>query len=369
MPVRVMWPRRLMLGAIVVAVAVLAGMERPARADPAGPSFTCPGHTQVEAIICSDVQLSVEDRQLTALYDLSHRAAFGKAPSQELAAQRVWLKNRDACDQRPSDERRSCIDDYYHDRLVALARATMFTDPDGALRVLHAVEPQTEPIYRAMYLYATIDDPKRRTQAVAPLIKPFLDRLYAHAVVKAPGVESLVASDKAFGGFVAETWTHIENTPGFAWPCGVLVRRPGLIDALGPHYGGAIDGAIPGADCNETAPEIAGMDELIQAAWNAVPSCEGTIRFTTGRAYAELEVAVRLHRPSVWTRFPVQKPDAKEQTFRTTTAAYIRQVTGVLTIYYIGTLGIAPATARRDASGAVDHLIDDAFNSCGGDDH
>lgn len=348
--------------AIVTGAACLAG---GAHADIKGPNFACPGKTHIEALICSDTELSAYDRRMTSLFAETRQAAFGGSPSQELAAQRDWLKERNnICES--GGLAHTCLESTYRQRIVDLARAAMFIDPKETLRTLDEIVPDAAPMYRAMYLYTTIRNPRRRTQAVLPLIKPYYDRhggdgSYQGDIASLPDA---VASDRKFGMFVAWTWLQGGYLTQIAWPCRTLVTHPALIDTMAPLWGGAADVAIPGSDCRETASEVPGLTELIHAAENAAPQCDGTIQFTTGRAFEQLETAVRLHRPAVWEKSPLEKPGKTERVFRTTTATYVQRVKGALANYYVINFAITRPVARRDASGAVEHLINDAFTVC-----
>lgn len=309
-----------MLAILILMMPGAAALAAPASA----PAFACAGTRGIEAAICADTQLSAYDRQVADLYAQSRRAAFGSGPSQQLEAQRAWLKRRNDCkDSAPLVDR--CLESTYRRRIHELARAAIFTAPDAAFAALRQVEPDAEPMYRAMFLYTTIEDPKKRAAAVRPLVKPFYDRnggdgSYFRA--KIPTLNDVPTSARNFGLFVAWTWLGGSYSQ-IAWPCGVLKRRPDLIETLGPLWGGSGDVKIPDSDCREMAPASKGLTNLIIKAKRDAPNCDGTYIFTTGRAYGQLEAAVRLHRTKIWSEYSLESPTPPEQVFRSTNAKLI----------------------------------------------
>jgi hypothetical protein len=84
------------------------------------------------------------------------------------------------------------------------------------------------------------------------------------------------------------------------FPREAVIRRPGLIKALGAQYGGARDAQLPDGDCEATLPELPSLTRLAQRARSAQPFCQGTIRFSVWKDHAQLVAAARLHRPEIW---------------------------------------------------------------------
>jgi uncharacterized protein len=355
--------RSLIGGALLTAGLMLAGGVMAGTGPE--PSFSCANVKGIEAAICTDVELATYDREMAELYKASQRAAVGDAPSRIQVSQREWLKDRNETCAAPSEGVTACLRDRYRERLHELARSAMFTVPDKAFAVLKTVDPQVEPIYRAMYLYATIDDPKARAAAVTPLITPYYQsRGKEHGVEPVSPPAQAVASDEAFGDFVSVIWL-IGDLPEIRWPCGVLARRPGLIDSIHAYWGSGADLAIPTSDCANMTTDIPGLHALIAEAWKAAPPCDASMRFAYYLSYEQLETAVVLHRPSVWKE-PADKTSKGTRAFRTKNAQAIGQVQKALADYYVTTFQVEPVLAEREATGAVDHLVTDLFYSCDG---
>ena len=331
----------------------------------------CGSKDVIELAICTDAGLSSDDRKLAVLYAAAQPAAFGHGSSSELDRERTWLKERDQmCRDRmalpANGSLVDCLEGFYQERIEELARADVFTLPDLALKTLDDVAPAEAPMYRAMVLYATVDDPAKRRQAVLPLIRAYYQRSGgdgAYGQARITTLNDTVASDHNFGLFVGWTWLKGDYRQ-IAWPCGVLARRPALIDTMGFLWGGYIDVAIPGTDCRDTGPVITGLTELILLAQQATPPCDGTIKYSTGRDFEKLETAVRLYRPTVWSQYPVRTPEAAEMKFRLNQARQIGAVKATLADFYVATFRLVRKTATHQAALGVDHLVNDAFSIC-----
>jgi uncharacterized protein len=329
-----------------------------------GPSFPCPGNTQIERAICDDAGLSAYDRQMARLYAAARQTGFKGAAAHQLMLQRDWLTERDKRCSKDLKLLNTCLKGLYQGRVEQLARAAFLTAPEEAFAALQDADPKTAPMYKAMALYATIDNPEKRAKAILPLIKPYYDRHGgdgSYAGMRTLG--DVLASDNNFGQFVSWTWLKGDYLQ-IDWPCGVLARRPALIDNMGPLWGGYIDVVIPGSDCRDTGPVVPGLTQVILSALSTAPACDGTIRFTAGRAFEQLETAVRLYRPSIWSKHPLSKPKSEEKAFRIKQAALILKTKTELAAYYREQFTLSPRLANRDATDAIDHLIYSAFSFC-----
>jgi uncharacterized protein len=352
----------------------------PAIAAPAapGPSFSCAKPSEIEAIICGDRELSAADRRLTALYAIAKPGALGGG-SNQLAAQRDWLKERDkSCAGGLSAKaRRDCLVTEYDERLEQLAIADLLVDPEDSLAELGRIRPRTLPLYRAIYHYTSIDDGKRRAEVVeadlAPIYASMDDNTRKHLSSQfdqdLANASQAAASDVNFATFFAIYATLGLDSDTVTWPCAALVKRPGLIVGLGSQFGGAIDGSIPGSDCDTTLPPIDEVSELSEEALRAQPASQGTIRFSVGRDYSQLLDAVRLHLTDFWRSktsdngpsTPGMPPE--ERVWRIRHEARINKAEAVLEAYYARSFGATPKAANKDAWSAIDVLIDEAFTS------
>jgi uncharacterized protein len=85
-----------------------------------GPSFSCDEVEagSVEAMICSDEELSTMDRKLAGVYAAASAKATNEHPPVLKAEQRDWIKGRDACFK--GDDKRDCIRDAYLHRIAEL---------------------------------------------------------------------------------------------------------------------------------------------------------------------------------------------------------------------------------------------------------
>ena len=369
------------------AFPALASQMAPAEttaASPSGPSFDCAKPSEVEAVICADAKLSAEDRRMVALYKLAQAGALGTG-SNQLSAQRNWLKERDkACAKgawkNPYKSLQGCIAAEYDERLEALAIATLMIAPKESLAEIGRIAPKATPYYQLLHDYAAIDDPGHRTRTVeaglAPLYAAMDDdtkqRLQSPPDYSAGTPHDAAASDANFAAFVSiNAALGGDDVGGVTWPCAVLVKRPGLIAGLGSYFGGAVDGAVPGSDCQDALPPTSDVTALSDAAEAAQPACEGTIRFSTGREYAKLQDAVRLHRTEVWETDKHSAagagdnaPDPAERAWRRRHKPEIDKAVAVLEGYYVRYFAVDGEAADKDARSAIDSLVSGPFNGC-----
>lgn len=366
--------RALYAVAFVVMLAAVSHVR--AQTAPQGPSFSCAGATDVDAVVCKDAKLSADDRRLNALYAATRTSVIGTGASQQQVWQRKWLKDVHAncaaatfAKSKLYKTQRDCIADTYTVRLGELATAALFSDHADAMAVIRDTTPADASIYEAIYQYATIDDPKARAARVTPMIAPIftgLDADHKTAFTDNSGpanAAEAVASDAAFGTFVNVTVSELEH--GVSWPCAAFVKRPGLLDALGPMYGSTRDNFLPGSDCDEmTAPEATGFSDFMTSTLQGAPDCGGTIRFAGAREFVRMRTAALLHRPEQWAKYKLSEADKPETTFRKRHAAEIAKTRATLATYYIQNLHLDAAMANRDAAKITDILINQAYNLC-----
>jgi len=377
--------RGLAMFATLAGFLWLAASPAKASAPPPGPSFDCARPTEIESVICADSELSATDRRMAAFYKVAMTGALGVG-SNQLVTQREWLRQRDkSCAtgawKQSYENLRACVAAEYQDRLEQLAIATLMVTPNESFQELGRINPKAVPLYRAVYDYASIDERERRIKTVEADLTPLYakmdantrDHLQRTADYSTVTAHDAAASDANFAAFFAifATLEYSDDGHGLTWPCAALVKRPSLIAGLGSYFGGAIDGAIPGSDCEAAMPPMSEVTALSDDATAAQPFCQGTVRFSTGRDYVKLQDAVRLRRTEVWeTKAQMIDADgdaASDQTilaWRRTHKARIDGAEAVLKGYYIRYFGTDAKVANSDARSAIDALINGAFESC-----
>jgi len=353
---------------ILCVLGLVAGFGQVHAAE-TGPSFSCAHPSALEAIICKDARLSQQDRDLARLYALSKTDLFDTGASGQAARQKTWLANRDrdCADTRygPSDR---CLGVAYRARLGELAVATLFRDPDDALAVLKREYPKLAPLYAALYQYATISDDARRRQVVGALVEES-QGLYDDDDVRAMSPEEVVASDKGFSAYFVVA--DVAAGEILSMPCDALLRRPGLIEALGAHYGGMLDSMVPDSDCDAMLPPVPELEVFADSAWQEVGECDGTIRFSVYRESQKMLTVVRLHRDDIWkdrvTENPPPETLAAAETIVRSPATLAAEAKAVkaLTGYYIRAYKLSPDMAATDAQTAIDALNLSIYNGCG----
>jgi uncharacterized protein len=110
-------PRRLRwTAASLLLAALLTG--RAAQAD--SPSFDCAKAVDgsIEKLVCSDAALSSLDRKLAEVYAAATRKAVNEHPPTLKAEQIGWIRGRNDC--WKSDDRRSCVEAEYRQRIASL---------------------------------------------------------------------------------------------------------------------------------------------------------------------------------------------------------------------------------------------------------
>lgn len=300
---------------------------------------------------------------MAAIYAAARRGALGDGGSQIEHAQKAWLKSRNqTC---AIGEVRACLGKEYGARLAELAVAALFNAPDIALAELERQNPKTFPLYEAMYRYATLDRPAR-SQSVTPLIAPIFQAIH-HQPQASPlddfaNAKSATASDKAFATFLDVVSVSDYDV---TLPCAAIAHRPGLIEALGAIYGGAIDGSLIQSDCESTLPATPKFDSLLAEVHSVQSDCEGTIQFTLGRSYQMTLIKLRLHRLN-------DLPQATQETrgypaslrFRKDHAAQIQDAQREMANYYSAHFALSDKTASDDAATAINVVTGSAFDLC-----
>jgi len=99
---------------------VLLGATAAALASEQGPSFDCSDVEagSIEALVCTDEELSALDRSLAEAYAAASAKAVDEHPPLFQAEQRGWIKGRDDC--WKSDDVSGCVAEAYRLRIAEL---------------------------------------------------------------------------------------------------------------------------------------------------------------------------------------------------------------------------------------------------------
>lgn len=328
------------------------------------PSFSCTSAKGMDAIICADPGLAARDNTMAALYHTARISPIGGKPSNEVKFQRDWLANRNRDCARDAKVAH-CLTVEYDDRLQELAIATLFQVHDPAMAELHRQNPRIAAIYEAIYRHVTINDRAARANAVADIIKPAFATARQADDMLLKGIATAhdaAASDSAFSTLLVVLSTHQygDQNSALLMPCAALARNPGLIEALEPKYGGAIDGMTPSSDCEQVLPSMPQFDRLVDKAVKMQPACEGTIRFTLGQSYEQLLTNIRLHQMNAIKA----GHDAGAAKFAKANDALVKGAVADMADWYATGFGAAPPDAHSQATLAVNAAIAGAFNLC-----
>jgi len=330
------------------------------------PSFSCASPTKLEAAICADPALAARDRTMAELYAAARLGAMDSgSSSQEEREQKEWIRSRN--ERCAKEELRPCLADVYDDRLQALAVAALFRAHDAALAEITRQNPKARPIFEALYRYGSTDNPADRIRLVEPLIAPIFEAIHDEPWARdqfeqISDARAVASSDHAFAIFL-----DVASVSEYrlTLPCAALIHRPGLIDALDALYGGSLDGQLIRADCASTMPPLPKQDSLVRLAESMQPNCQGTIRFSLGRAYDKKRVAVLLHRSDLW-----KLDDADSDTHRggerfiSLHRGQFNDAVAELATYYSKYFAVSQQAARADGIAAIKYLLSGAFDLC-----
>ncbi len=317
----------------------------------AAPSLDCKkARAPVEVSICSDSALRAGDGVMAQLYAATKVSALGLGPSNELAEQRQWLKQRTAqCGGPERHNRIACLRGYQDQRNLELAVAALFRRPDLALRTLYQLDPKGAPLIEAVYVFANeppgtswdIPQLAKKRGHLLDLIRSFVARFEhddtsAHDTLRDFGIvtaEDAVKSEEAFASFVqiASAFTESSAESRFV-PCEAFVRHPMLIKMEDEAFGSTEDIFVIRSDCSATLPPTPKLTQLVETINNSWPKCEGTIRFGDYRRFATSVDAAKLGteadlRGTRLTRIPQLKGVPSEEVTAAVAelAAYFRQ--------------------------------------------
>ncbi|MEC5398999.1 lysozyme inhibitor LprI family protein [Uliginosibacterium sp. H1] len=99
-----------------------------------GPSFSCTrvAPDSIEALVCSDAELSALDRRLADAYAGATKKAVNEQPPRLRAEQSGWVKGRNDCWKQ--GDRRACVRDAYQQRIVELQAGYWLVPSTGPVR-------------------------------------------------------------------------------------------------------------------------------------------------------------------------------------------------------------------------------------------
>ena len=278
------------------------------------PSFECVNaKTTIEREICRDPTLAEADSLLARLYAAVGVSAFGKGSSNEAAAQRQWLKDRETCDHPNQDNLNSCLSYAYGNRNKALAVAALYSDPDLATVTLRKLDPEFAPMAEAIVLYASepvgtdwqLSPLAQKRDSLLALLRPYQRNFeqdemlsYGRDILDGEGIktaEDAIKDENSFARFIQVASAYFREGPTpRSMPCGAIVRHPDLIDATDSAFGSTLDNFIIHPDCEETLPPLPQLATLIDRIIDGWPNCEGTIRFSAYRSFGAAVSKARL---------------------------------------------------------------------------
>ena len=361
----------------MAAALILAALAVAAPApDRVGPSFDCSAaKTVIDRTICGDASLSEADALMGRLFAATKTSAFGRGPSGELAVQRKWLADRAKDCEKPKTPWKTpaeCLADYNKDRLHELAVAALFTEPELALATLKRIDPDAAPLYEAITLYANA--PSLPRAQMAPLLKRYFDKfnrnddfsfgrdILSEDKIKTPA--DALESEHKFVEFLTVTSAYLEGDPTpRPLPCAAIMRKPGLLGAMGPIFGSTLDNFVFYPDCDTTLPPLPAFDRMVAAINKSWPICDGTIRFAAYRGYDSAQMSARLVGPKELAAFARSKDPPRQ--LKGVPSALVSAAIGELAAYYQTYRKVSPATAKAAALGAVRDVLAGAHD-CGG---
>jgi uncharacterized protein YecT (DUF1311 family) len=294
----------------------------------AAPGFDCAqAKSAVEKLICGDPKIAAADASMAQLFALARTSAFGSGTSNQLAAQRDWLKTRDGCmalgKTKSADGSingpRECVVREYRRRNGELAVASLLSHPDVALPVLRRDYPKMASLYQALQLYqlkpatAKWSDPAQRPTRlrIIDLLEPYFadlknddNKSYGYSILSdiAASPADAISSDAKFASSFALIGTYVPNEDGAAsvtFPCAAIVKRPEMISAASPYFGSTLDNFLPQPDCEQSLPaqpRLEALSKAVQSFWS--DDCGGgTIRFAIYRGYFRDVTSARIGLP------------------------------------------------------------------------
>jgi hypothetical protein len=353
----------------ILLMVASAALTSGAHAAPTSPSFACkPSNSTVERMICADPQLAAHDRLMARLYVLARVSAFGRGPSNQAAVQRRWLRSRDGCatslSKKGFDSKftADCLNGIYAERNEGLAIAILFGNPDIALPEIRRLDTKAAGMLEAIYLYArsprlSVADRER----VIALLEPYASKTGDGEVDWGePRPADAVKSDSAMGDFIGigSAFLDTGTREAAAFPCAAFIRKPGLLEATGPHFGSNMDNFVIQSDCEETLPPLPKFSSLVRKRMDGMTDCGGgTIRFAYYRSFNNAALAARLATGTQLRNKPVNPFPRRRNVSSADTSAAVAE----LAAYYVRYRRANEAQARPLARQMILAMLEEAW--------
>jgi uncharacterized protein len=125
-------------------VALLAALGVGPAVGAEGPSFDC-GKVEagsIEALVCTDAELSALDRQMAKVFAEAKAKAGNEHPPVLVPEQRGWIKGRDECWKEA--DRKACVADAYQRRIVELQARYRLVEAKGPFSFVCGASPADE---------------------------------------------------------------------------------------------------------------------------------------------------------------------------------------------------------------------------------
>lgn len=363
---------------ILAAIGAAAvPVQAEAQTNGTDPSFDCSTATsRIDRAICADAGLAKDDALMAQLYAQAQTSAFGKGRSNQLSAQRQWLKYRNSACTREQQQAElvDCLGGYYESRIAQLAVAIIFTDPDQALPIIQRHDAEGARLIEAIYVYTS--EPAGSDWSAATLMKkrdkighlldPAVKNLqdndrsrFGWAIVKDSGVsgfDDIIASDNNFATFLNVSSAYLDGYwRPLTMPCAALIRNPQLIAARQPIFGSSLDGGALTTDCADSLPSTPNVDRLAKTVVDNWEPCDGTIRFAYYRSFDLLldSIKLGLTDEQVGDEAPASLTGGKGVT-QTLVQRAVEELTGYYLTYDLASPDHAPVMA----SDAVAKILD-----------
>lgn len=330
-----MWRNAAGMGVVLVSLAMPA-----AGRDVARPSFSCEAaRAPLDLAICGNEGLSRQDALLADLY----RRHLEQSGSEEerrarVQAQRQWIAQRNG-DCRSGDAAAECLSAQYGQRVADLHRAVhppeeaelaaaveaMTSDPDRAEGLLEPLRSATARLDLMLFLHAFRPPGPERDERIRS-IQAGIDGLAEPALD--PFAREVFGPPTPYDGSDASlVWTVIavptaRLADGYALPCPVLQRRPGLLEATAPRFGSSRDNFLPQSGCDQGRGTVEGfpdadVERFMQAAQaadgNFLALHPGTVRFAIAAQQAQQLQALKLTPSEILS----EPPPAQTTPYRT----------------------------------------------------
>ena len=134
--------------AVLGSAALLASLAACADTTPekSAPSFACDKAAtgSIEALVCSDPELSRLDREMARVYALAAAKAVNEHPATLKPTQRGWIKGRDDC--WKNEDRASCVREGYVQRITELEARYRLVPQEGPFTFACAGGPADEVV-------------------------------------------------------------------------------------------------------------------------------------------------------------------------------------------------------------------------------